>query len=188
MKRAAAGLLAIALFLSLSAGPAAAECVLTKHSKRVTKKVKRHGKLRREKRTKNFWTCDPVAPAPAAPTAPTTPPPATPTPPPAEEPEANALGVSARDKAGEPFGYRLSRENVKPGKVIVQLQNDGEDPHDLNIAPLGDESQPLQISVTPPGSQKTSTFELPEGTYRLWCDLEGHDAKGMHAELVVGGG
>ena len=152
--------------------------------KRVVKKVKRHGKVRRVKRVKHFWTCDPVAPAAATPTAP----PATaPAPPPSEEPTANALGITARDKTGE-YGYTLSKPEVPSGKLTVQLQNQGEDPHDLNIAPVGDEAHPQQISPVPPGSQKTSTFELPPGTYRLWCDLEGHDAKGMHAELVVGQG
>ncbi len=183
MRRAAAGLLAIALLaVAVSAGPASAECVVTKHSKQVTKKVKRHGKVRRMKRTKHWFTCEPVAPAvPATPAPPAAP---TPTPPPAEEePTGTALGVKAVE-----YSYTLSRSEVPAGKVTVQLQNFGEDPHNLDIAPAGEEAHPEKISTVVPGSQKTATYELPEGTYRLWCDLEGHDEKGMHAVLVVGGG
>ena len=60
--RPAAGLVALVLAL-IAASPsgASAECAWQKHSKVVFKKVKRHGKLRRVKRTRQWWACDPVA-------------------------------------------------------------------------------------------------------------------------------
>jgi hypothetical protein len=148
------------------------------HSKRVVKKVKRHGKLRRVARTKHWWTCEPAASAPVPP------PTALPTPlPPAEEPAPPTpghLGVKA-----EEWSYTLSRPEVEAGEVIVELNNQGEDPHNLNIQLQGGEGSPLQIPITPSLQQTTRSFTLPAGTYRLWCDLDEHDERGMNATLSV---
>jgi len=35
------------------------------------------------------------------------------------------------------------------------------------------------------GSTDTGTIELPAGTYELFCDVAGHEAAGMKADLVV---
>lgn len=195
MSRAAAGLLAIAIALAAFGGSRAgadAPCTWTKHSKRVTKKVKRDGKLRKVKRTRRWWTCEPLEPAapvlppPAAPTTPA----AMPPPPPVEEepqPDVQRLGVKAED-GGLPWSYTLSRDDVEPGELIVELQNQGEDPHDLNLLAEGaDAESPFRVPITMPGKQTARRFTLAAGTYRLWCDLPEHDEKGMHATLVVGG-
>jgi plastocyanin len=72
--------------------------------------------------------------------------------------------------------------------VAIELNNQGEDPHDLNLLRDGDEGQPLNIPLTGSLQRTTERFTLPAGTYRLWCDLPEHDERGMHATLVVGGG
>jgi uncharacterized cupredoxin-like copper-binding protein len=189
VRAAAAALLAAAALVALASPAGAAgiagasangPCVWKKHSKRVTKKVRRHGKVRRTKRVKRWWTCVPVAAAAPAPAP-------GPTPqfpePPDEEPKLAHIGVKAKE-----WSYTLSRPEVTAGEVEIELQNQGEDPHDLNLEPDGAASgEPLQIPITGPSEHKSARFTLPAGTYRLWCDLDEHDERGMHATLTVTG-
>jgi plastocyanin len=188
VSRAAAALTA-ALLVSAALGAAGAgaagDCAWAKHSKRVVKKVRREGEVRRVKLTKHWWTCVPVLATPNP--LPPVPAPIVPAPPPTQteptpEPTASALGVKAVE-----WSYTLSRPEVPAGEVIVQLNNMGEDPHDLNIRLQDSEGTPLRVPIAPSRQQVSKRFTLPAGTYRLWCDLDEHDERGMHATLVVGG-
>ena len=85
----------------------------------------------------------------------------------------------------EEWSYTLSRPSVSAGELIVELNNMGEDPHNLNIQPQGSADAPLQNPITPSLQQTSRRFTLAAGTYRLWCDLDQHDERGMHATLVV---
>jgi plastocyanin len=162
------------------ASTAAAECSWQRHSKRVVKHVRRHGHVRRVVRRKVWWTCQPVAaPAPEAAPAPASPPPAT-TPPTGPEPEANRLAVKSVE-----YYYLLSRPSVHAGEITVELNNQGEDPHNLNIRREGDEGEPMQIPETASLQHSVAKFDLPAGTYKLWCSLPEHEEKGMHATLIV---
>jgi plastocyanin len=189
VKRATAALV-IALSLALigangASSASAAECTWQRHTKRVVKQVRQRGRLHKVVRRKSWWTCNPVAtptPPPAAtpiptPTLPSSePPPIEPTP----EPEANRLAVKSVE-----YYYVLSRPKVKAGEVTVELNNQGEDPHNLNVRREGDAGEPLQIAETDSLQRNVATFDLPVGTYRLWCSLPEHDEKGMHTTLVV---
>lgn len=189
----ALGVLAVSAPLSASAGAASTECAWQRHSKRVVKHVKRHGKPKKVVRIKHYWTCNPV-PAPASPIPPPLQPPPTPTPPPPAEPQpqpepkANAVGVIADDAGGE-FRYTVLAEEPHAGPLTVQLQNRGEDPHNLNIqtvGPAGAEGEPVaSIGNTAPQAQSTAVFELPPGEYRLFCSIGEHAKKGMETTLVV---
>ena len=183
----AVGVIVLVAALGPARAGADAPCSWTKHTKRVTKKVKRNGKPRTVKRTRHWWTCEPIVPAAPVSQTPTSPAP----PPPAVEeepqPELQRLGVKAED-GGLPWSYTLSRDGLDPGEVIVELQNQGEDPHDLNLLADGEDPEStLRVPITSPGQQTAKRFTLAAGTYRLWCDLPEHDEKGMHATLVVGG-
>lgn len=156
---------------------AAAECTWERHTKRVVKRVKRHDKVRKVVRRRHWWTCEAVAAAPA-PASPAPAPPAAPEPEP--EPEANRL--SAR---GSEYYWVLSRPKVKAGAITVELNNQGEDPHNLNLRREGDEGETLQIPETDSGELSAASFDLPAGKYRLWCSLPEHEEKGMHTTLVV---
>jgi len=156
---------------------AAAECTWKRHSKRVVKRVKRHGKVRRVVRQNHWWTCDAVAAAPG-PASPAPAPPAAPAPEP--EPEANRLSARASE-----YYWVLSRPKVKAGELTVELNNQGEDPHNLNLRREGDAGEPLQIPETDSGELSTASFDLPPGKYRLWCSLPEHEEKGMFTTLTV---
>lgn len=163
-------------------GPRAAhasECTWQRHSKRVVKRVRRGGRVRRVVRYRHWWTCVAQPAAPAAPVAPVlVPPPAVPEP--DGEPEANRLSV----RSGE-FFFVLSRPSVKPGAVTIELNNQGEDPHNLNLRLEGDEGEPLQIPETDSLQRNLASFDIPAGKYRLWCSLPEHEGKGMAATLRV---
>jgi plastocyanin len=178
---AAVAVLAVAFFGAGGAAPtAAAECFWQRHSKRVVKKVRRQGRAHRVARRKVWWSCDPVAvPAPEASSPPLAPPIAAP-PATEPEPEANRIAVKSQE-----YYYVLSRPTVHAGELTVELDNQGEDPHNLNIRREGDAGEPLQIPETPSLQRNVAHFDLPPGTYRLWCSLPEHDEKGMHATLVV---
>lgn len=182
---AAVALAVLGLFaLPVAGGPLpstaeAAECVWKKRTKRMVKHVRRHGKVRKVVRKRHRWICRPVAQGPVVVVPPA---PVAPVPPPAPEPEAEANRLSVR--AAE-FYFVLSRPKVRTGELTVELNNYGEDPHDLNIRAEGDEGPPLQIPETESLQRSTAQFELPAGKYRLWCSLPEHDEKGMHATLLV---
>lgn len=157
----------------------ATECLWKRQTKRIVKHVRRHGKLRKVVRKRHRWVCRPIA---APPVAALPPAPVIPAPPPAPEPEeeANRLAVRAAE-----FYFVLSRPSVRPGELTVELNNQGEDPHDLNIRAQGEEGPPLQIPETESLQRSVADFELAAGKYRLWCSLPEHDEEGMHATLVV---
>jgi hypothetical protein len=185
---AACALLLTVAALVPSGGPSpdggraeAADCAWHRHAKRVVKHVRRHGRPRRVVRTRHWWTCDEAQPSAAV--VPLPPPaPASPQP----EPEANVVGVSADDELPDHFGYTLSRPSTRGGQVRVELNNLGEDPHNLNLQRQGGGEEPVyQLASTLPKEHRSASFDLPPGTYRLWCSLLEHDAEGMHATLVV---
>ncbi len=182
---AAGSVLAIAAgstTMATAAAPAQG-CVWQKHSKPVVKHVRKQGQRRRVKRVKHWWTCSaqPTAltPAPALPVQPA------PETPPAGEPESQVghLGVKAVE-----YSYTLSRPEVDAGEVIVQLNNQGEDPHNLVLEHEGSADPSVEIPATPSVSQASAQFTLSPGTYRLYCSLYKHEAKGMEATLVVSAG
>lgn len=162
---------------SLSADPGAPQsCQWTRHTKRVVHHVRRHGKIRTVVRFRHWWTCEPV---PAVD-------PVTPPPPPAPTPEPDPVGPGRLGVEATEFSYTLSRPHLSAGDVIIELQNSGGDPHNLNIVPEGSSGEPLAgTGDVAPGSQATVRFNIPAGTYRLYCSLPNHEAYGMSAELVV---
>ncbi|HET8954653.1 MAG TPA: plastocyanin/azurin family copper-binding protein [Solirubrobacterales bacterium] len=110
----------------------------------------------------------------------------------AGEPRSGASGRSgARSRTGSqpPLGaeyyWVLSRPKVKAGALTVELNNQGEDPHNLNLRREGDAGEPLQIPETDSGELSTASFDLPAGKYRLWCSLPEHEEKGMFTTLTV---
>lgn len=179
---AAAVAVTLALGSTATAAAPAPGCTWQRHSKTMVKHPRRHGHQHRVKRIKRWWSCEAqpslIQPAPALPVTPV------PAAPPTEEPEPEIghLGVKAVE-----YSYTLSRPEVSAGEVIVELNNQGEDPHNLVLEHEGTEDPTLEIPSTPSVSQASAGFTLSPGTYRLYCSLYKHEAKGMQATLVVSG-
>jgi plastocyanin len=195
VRRAAAGLLGLGLLggvtVAMAGGAIAStttatdNCVWHRHSKTVIKHVKRHGRLRRVKRVKHWWTCDgkPIVSTPG--TIPPSPAPPVSEAPPSEEEEAPLSHLSV--KAVE-WSYTLSRPEVDAGEVIVELNNQGEDSHNLKLQREGSAEPPLAVPVAEPAKRTNARLTLAPGSYYLYCSLDQHDENGMHATLIVGGG
>ena len=187
---AVVGTLALALLLGArTVGDAHAATTCTKHVKRVVRHVKRHGKQKKIVRLRPYWTCQEVATPPTTITPPApAPTPAPETPAPQPEPEANALSVSAYDVGGD--RYELSHPSVRAGALTVQLINRGEDPHNMDMQKLGPNGEPtgevIQIPTTKAGApSEPQAVTVEPGTYKMWCTIGEHAAKGMHAEVTV---
>ena len=120
-----------------------------------------------------FATAVPPAPTPEIPvTDPATPPP--------PSPAFSRLGVVARE-----WSLTLSRTSVKEGVTSVELQNFGEDAHNLRIERTDDTGAPLDLPLAEAGERQKASGTLTPGDYRVYCTLPGHDAQGMHATLEV---
>jgi plastocyanin len=208
MRRRAAGLAAVALLLAGGllassnglgrAGAATTTCVWTKHTKRVVKDVKRHGRLHRVVRIRHYLTCRKVAvPEPTATTpittalaeptpAPTTPPLVTSEP----EPEPNAVSITTDDHT-TPNGYAPSHTTVKAGKLTVQLNNAlSEDEHNMDMQRIGPGETPegpvvAMLSAPGKGHSEPTTVEVQPGRYRMWCTIGHHAENGMTATITV---
>jgi uncharacterized cupredoxin-like copper-binding protein len=89
------------------------------------------------------------------------------------------LGVSTQE-----FHLVLSRPSVKTGHVEIELQNDGEDVHDLRLRRVGG-TRTYVVPNTKPGRRRTIEVALLPGRYRLWCSVANHRALGMQAVLRV---
>ena len=89
------------------------------------------------------------------------------------------LGVQAQE-----FHLVLSRASVKAGVVEIELQNVGQDPHDLRLRKVGGHHT-FAIPVTKPGARRTVAIHLRPGRYRLWCSLADHHSLGMQTVLRV---
>ncbi|HVO54628.1 MAG TPA: hypothetical protein VMT37_09455 [Solirubrobacterales bacterium] len=188
MRRGAAAAVCLALLGAAAllpvAGPGAAgaraetpECSWHRHAKRVVRHVRRHGKRQRVVRVRHWWTCDAAAGDPGGTPSPPAPPP------PEPEPTANRLGVRASE-----YYFILSRPSVSAGELTIELNDQGEDAHDLHLQREGGGEEPVfEIEETQSLQHSTAKFDLPAGTYKLWCSLPQHREKGMETTLVVSG-
>jgi hypothetical protein len=82
------------------------------------------------------------------------------------------------------FEYRLSRQRVPEGRVLMQLANFGQDEHDLALRRVGG-TRVFALARTLPGARRTREFRLGPGRYRLWCRVGDHALRGMYATLRV---
>jgi hypothetical protein len=90
--------------------------------------------------------------------------------------------------AASEYRLTLSRARIRPGVAIVQLQNQGEDDHDLRLRRISRLARPTaRWSLTRPGRLSELELRLSPGRYRLWCSLPGHRRLGMRAVLRVAG-
>ena len=111
------------------------------------------------------------------------PPPPPPPPPPREDPRY--LQVVARD-SGSVWALQPSRSTLLSGSVSVEFNNRfAEDPHDLKLRHDG---TTFAFPTVGSGDARTESHVLAAGSWKLWCSLPGHEAKGMVAYVTVADG
>ena len=82
------------------------------------------------------------------------------------------------------FRYTLSRQRVRAGRVVIELQNLGEDAHDLELL-RANGAPVLRWPEAAPGAVLDREVRLRPGTYLLVCTVANHRALGMQATLRV---
>jgi hypothetical protein len=83
------------------------------------------------------------------------------------------------------YAIVLTRPSVACGSVIVEQDNFGEDPHDLQLQKAGAPAPSFSFPELAPGAVAKQTVNLSRGTWTLYCSLPGHYAAGMHVNLTV---
>ncbi len=84
------------------------------------------------------------------------------------------LTVEAFDR----LKFDADKFDASAGCIKVQYTNVGVIAHTL----LVEGEKGFKLSV---GKSDSGNIELSAGTYRIYCDLPGHEAAGMHAVLTV---
>ncbi|MGI9659605.1 MAG: hypothetical protein ACR2OD_11900 [Gaiellaceae bacterium] len=98
--------------------------------------------------------------------------------------DANAAYTATDRKRGparllvtaKEFSYTLSRQKVRSGRVILQLANAGEDPHNLRLRRNGAKRNRLVRRTEPDGLTELSR-KLKPGRYYLWCSIADHEER-----------
>ena len=98
---------------------------------------------------------------------------------PGEAASQGRLLVTARE-----WSLVTSRQAIKPGPARIQLDNAGEDAHDLRLRRVGG-TRSTGIGEAPSLELRERAVRLRGGTWKLWCSLPGHRARGMRATLPV---
>ncbi len=93
-----------------------------------------------------------------------------------------AVGVGLRE-----YRIALYRGRVMPGRVRFNVENLGEDGHDLRvIGPTGTRTIRGSSPEIKPGARRTLTVTLrTRGVYTLVCTLADHESRGMLSRLRV---
>lgn len=81
----------------------------------------------------------------------------------------------------EDIGFPQDEYRAKAGAVDFVYTNTGSILHTLVIEDVGG----FELSVSAKGDVDEGSVELEPGTYTLYCDVAGHRAAGMVADLVV---
>ena len=82
------------------------------------------------------------------------------------------------------YSFTLSRLRVHAGTALIELDNMGQDPHDLRVQRIG-AKHIAGLPVLKPGGRSILTLKLVPGRYSFWCSLANHRALGMVATLTV---
>jgi hypothetical protein len=87
------------------------------------------------------------------------------------------------------FRLALSRTAIAAGPAIVQLADNGEDPHDLKLVRLDRRGRAVgaarSVPEALPGTVTQWEGRLARGRWTLFCSLVGHERRGMRAFLRV---
>ncbi|MFE1838412.1 cupredoxin domain-containing protein [Streptomyces sviceus] len=102
---------------------------------------------------------------------------------------------SAPEQSGKPgttpvdvklvdFRMELSQKTLKAGAYTFVVKNDGQHNHAMEIEGSGTEQKTRPLA---PGESANLTVSLKDGTYEVYCPVDGHKDLGMKTVLTVGG-
>jgi uncharacterized cupredoxin-like copper-binding protein len=97
----------------------------------------------------------------------------------APPPDAN-LVIEAHDIKFDKKAY-----TAQPGAVKLAYLSKANQTHTLVVLDAQKHEIGDKLKVTP-GKVVGGTYDLPAGSYRLVCDIPGHESAGMWADLTVG--
>ncbi|WKX69316.1 copper-binding protein [Streptomyces sp. XD-27] len=103
----------------------------------------------------------------------------TPSPPTRGGKQATQVDVNMTD-----FKLALSEKTFKAGAYTFVAKNSGHHDHALEIEGNGDESRTRTLD---PGQSAKLDVTLKDGTYQVYCPVDGHKDLGMKTEITVGG-
>ena len=119
--------------------------------------------------------------------------PTTAAPPSAAAPSAPAAAASSAVAASEgtvvevgmnEFNLILSQQTFTAGTYTFKAPNQGQFPHTISITGPGVDNAtaggPAQS-----GEEVSMTVDLQAGTYKIWCPVRDHEARGMVTEITV---
>ena len=93
-----------------------------------------------------------------------------------------SIAVSEAEFTIDPSSLHMNAS----GTVTLRVTNNGSIPHALEVEGNGveEETEPIE-----PGDTAELTVDLSkEGSYEIYCPIDGHRDKGMEGTLVVGAG
>jgi plastocyanin len=103
-----------------------------------------------------------------------------------------AARVDPRDRGLEvalgEWALTPEAEPIRPGRVVFVITNRGTMPHGFEIQREDDESdagEKVETRVLEPGESVEVELNLAEGVYKLECNVEGHDDRGMEMLFEV---
>jgi uncharacterized cupredoxin-like copper-binding protein len=83
------------------------------------------------------------------------------------------------------FKLSPSSPQLKAGPVTIQVKNDGGTTHALVlVGPKG----VVRTAALAPGKSATLHADLKDGTYTMFCPIDGHKGMGMTGAIKVGSG
>lgn len=105
-----------------------------------------------------------------------------------------ALGFGSKSAPGEPEIVEIEVRDaqldisprtvsVGPGKIGLEIVNNGELEHDLRVEGPGLD-EPSDTSIAP-GQHRRTYIRVRGGTYRIFCPDANHAERGIDGKLVV---
>jgi plastocyanin len=100
-------------------------------------------------------------------------------------PEQPAQGPARLQVSAKEFSFTLSHASAPAGKLVLELVNAGQDEHNLHIRPAAGGPDVGALPTLLAGHHEDMEFDLPAGTYTLYCGIPAHEGLGMRATFTV---
>ncbi len=96
---------------------------------------------------------------------------------------SSAAGTAVQVTEKE-FSIRLAQQRLTAGTYTLQVNNSGSASHNLTVDGPGVSDK--ATSTIDPGGTGQLTVTLQQGSYELYCSIDGHKDQGMDLKVQVG--